>query len=318
MEEICFRHIVSLLVRHAGWPTPHEAWSKLFAAGVLLFEIARPAEAGVMAAGSRSVHAGPGGRLLLMVLDRIAMTATDVDAFRIFFPLARMRGKLLPEATSAAYDSVRLDPLVAARHPGGAALLERLRHDISSHEIRGLTAHIHEKGGASKDDDLIASLRNPEDLKAEIEVLANDLSGELPRIGRQGLGREAFVPRFAAVVNLREAAHHLEGGARRKDADLRDDIVRSEILSVVEALDTQDFEDLMAGVDPAPGRERLLILLGDLYLGHPEIEAAIDELREAARDEIKGEPLLRPSPFQDPVSALSLLTEVARPRSWRR
>jgi hypothetical protein len=313
IEEVSFGIVLSLLARHAGWPTPPEAWAKLFAAGVLLFEIFRPTEAGVIAQGSKSVHAGPGGRLLLMLLDRISATATDVDAFRIFFPLARMRGKLLPDAFDAARDSIRIDPIVSERHPKGTVLLNRLGHDISTHEIRGLTAHLH--GDETDPDDNAPEI---EDLRSEIEILANDLSEELPRIGRHGLGREVFIPFFAAVINLREAAHHLGGDVRKKDADLRDDIVRSEMLAVVEALDTQDFEDMMAGADPAPGRAQLLILIGDLYLGHPEIEAAIDELREAARDDIKGNPLLRTSPFQDPESAFRLLTEVTRPRSWRR
>jgi hypothetical protein len=307
-----FVHVEALLARHACWPTPPEAWAKLFAAGVLLYERELPSEASRSPQGRGSPHLGPAARLLVRVLDRVSREA-DAGPFRAFFPLVRARGKLLPEAFSLAVSVARQDRDFAGGRPEGVRLLETVQRDIGAHEVRGLLGN---RGEAEIDrdrPDLADDFRNPAEMKREIEDLARHLADALPRIGRQQGGRAEFGLVFAAIVNLREAAHHAATGRGPRPSILRSRIILEALASLIEAVDVQDMEAMLAGEDPEAARARLVDLLRDLRQVQSEFEVAIEDLRAIAREEMRTEvaaPL-----FQDPEAAFEVFTEIIRPRS---
>ena len=137
----------ALLVHHARWPTPPEAWSRLFTACAIVRDkrgVARHAETMFPADIPRLAVAS---HLLAHILERIASSEDDLRPYRAFHALVRTRGQLFPRAI-AHLSNTRAKPGPARdAFTAAAGLLDQLNRDAAGEMVRGLTAGT---GGATQ------------------------------------------------------------------------------------------------------------------------------------------------------------------------
>ncbi|MCE6959355.1 hypothetical protein LAZ40_09855 [Cereibacter sphaeroides] len=257
-----------LLVLHAQWPTPHDAWAKLFTATLLLHEIARPLQ---LPAEERHVRVAT---VILRDLFTRTALAGDVRPFRAFFPIVREKSPFIAPALRKVEEEIRAEGDRGAGQKEAVDLLTRLREDAEASMIRGLTGGIGADAAEEDRPDLAEDFRNPEDLRRGLEAIAEAVTEDLLEWGLGEAGQEGFLHRFNILVNLREALVFLRSGKPVKASTLRQRMVEESLQEIVERL---------AEVPESHDRQMFLRLLHHLSLRSQPVGDAMEALRDYAR-----------------------------------